>query len=85
MNSVLIDRRSMSELRKQAGPAAIAFGLWLRIAIAGAAAAIAGLFLAFDNAPSALLALALVLGGGVLAAVGWRRAVNILYAADGMT
>ena len=84
MNSVLIDRRSMSELRKQAGPAAIAFGLWLRIAIAGAAA-IAGLFLAFDNAPSALLALALVLGGGVLAAVGWRRAVNILYAADGMT
>jgi hypothetical protein len=80
-----ISRPSVSELRKQFGPAAVAFGLWLRLAIAGAATVVAGLFLVFDDPSRPLFTLALVLGGGVLAATAWRRAVRILDAVDDET
>ena len=80
-----IDRPSVAELRRQAGPAALAFGVWLRVAIAAAGTVVAGLFLAFDDTSSPLLPLALVLGGSVLAVTSWRRAVRILDAADDVT
>jgi hypothetical protein len=53
-------------------------GLWLRVVLIGACALAAGLHLLFDAAARPLVALALVLGGGALAALSWWRAQTIL-------
>lgn len=82
MDSEVVSTSSASELRRQAGRAAVAFGLWLRLAFVGAGTLIAGLLLLLDDPARPLLTLALVVGGGVLATVGWRRAARILNAAD---
>jgi hypothetical protein len=56
--------------------------LWLRVGFIGASAVAAGLVLALRSEANPLSALALVLGGGLLAAASWRHARNILERAD---
>ena len=53
-------------------------GLWLRIALIGACALAAGLHQLFEADIRPLAALALALGGGALAALGWWRAQTSL-------
>lgn len=85
MDNQSIDRPSVSQLRKEVEPAMVAFGLWLRLAIVGAGAVLMGVILSFDSPPNVLLPVALVLGGGLLAATSWRKATRILNAADDVT
>ncbi len=62
--------------------AVVAYGLWLRAGLVGAAAFAAGLVQLFTGEATALSALALSAAGGALAVVGWRRALASLDAAD---
>jgi hypothetical protein len=56
------------------GPALFACGLWLRAAFAGASGFAVGLIQLVDGGMKPLSALALAIGGGALAVVGWWRA-----------
>ena len=76
------NRPSVPALRKQAGRAAVVFGLWLRVGFVGAGTLVWGMSLLLDGAASPLSALALVGGGGALAALGWWRAVRALNSAE---
>ncbi len=66
--------------RGKDGRALVLCGLWLHIGLIGAAAFAVGLLQLLDGATMGPLAL--ILGGGVLAAAGWRRARSILELAD---
>jgi hypothetical protein len=70
------------DLRTRQGRAYVAHGVWLRVALIGAVAAVAGIaqLVSGDTAP--VPALALGAGGGLIAYVGWRRAIAVLDAAD---
>jgi hypothetical protein len=57
-------------------------GLWLRIGFIGASALAAGLLQLFDGEVKPMSALALAVGGGVLAAVSWWRARTVLAIVD---
>lgn len=72
----------MPELRGEGGRALLACGLWLRVGFIGASAAIVGLIQLFGGETTPLSALALALGGGALAVLGWRRAHLALQRAD---
>jgi len=72
-------------LRRKAGRALVESGLWLRIGFIGASGVAAGLIQLFDGEVKPLSALALAVGGGVLAAVSWWRARTVLENADGAT
>jgi hypothetical protein len=56
------------------GPALFVCGLWLRAAFVGASGFAAGLIQLVDGSMTPLSALALAMGGGALAVVGWWRA-----------
>jgi len=50
-----------------------AFGLWLRLLIAGVALLAAGVVLLLMGTAVSTLILAFVIGGGILALIAWRR------------
>jgi len=56
-----------------AARAVLAYGLWLRVGVAGAGAVVVGLLQLFNGEATLLRALVLAGGGGVLAAIGWAR------------
>lgn len=64
------------------GWALLACGLWLRVGYIGVSATIIGLSQLFGGGTTPLAPLGLVLGGGALAALGWRRAHSALQHAD---
>lgn len=70
------------DLRTRQGRAYVAYGVWLRVALIGVVAAVTGVaqFVTGDAAP--VPALALAAGSGVVAYIGWRRAIAVLDAAD---
>ncbi len=57
-------------------------GLWLRASFIGASAFVSGFIVAARGESTALAALALVLGGAVIAVYSWRRARSVLERAD---
>jgi hypothetical protein len=65
--------------------ALIAWGLWLRVGIVGALGVLAGVLQFFESEVKPLAALALVVGGAALAAIGWWRARAIVDGAGGAT
>ena len=85
MEDGIVNAYPTPELRKKAGAALVACGLWLRIGFVGASAVAAGLIQLFDGKVKPFSALALAVGGGVLAAVSWWRARTVLEIADGAT
>jgi hypothetical protein len=85
-NAVLVGRsmytRHAPRLRGPEGRAIALSGLWSRVGFVGASMLAAGLVLLGDGAASALTAVGLVLGGGVMAVFGWRRAWQVLDGID---
>jgi hypothetical protein len=67
---------------RRARRALVAWGLWLRAGVVGVAALAAGPVLAFNGDIRPTSALALVLGGGVLAALSWSRLRGALVQGD---
>jgi hypothetical protein len=65
--------------------ALVASGLWLRAGFVGASAFLGGLSLLFGDEMHPVLALALAIGGGILASYAWRRSKAILDRADAST
>lgn len=59
-----------------------ASGVWMRIGFIGASASASGLVLASQGGASVLTLVALVLGGGLVATLAWRRARAVLERAD---
>ena len=70
------------ESRNKTKRALLACGLWLRLGFIGASGLAAGLILLFDGSLEPLWALALAVGGGVLAAFSWWRARTVLELVD---
>ena len=82
MGDQIINTQSIPELSKRARRALIECGLWLRIGFIGASTLAAGLLQLFSGEVKALSALALAVGGGVLAAGSWWRGRTVLDLAD---
>ena len=59
------------------------FGLWLAVGFVGVNGIVAGVIQLFDGGAKPMLALSLLSGGAVLAAVAWRRGQAAIDAADG--
>jgi len=70
------------ELRMKARRALVACGMWLRVGLIGASGVAAGLMQLVDGEVRPLSALALAVGGGLLAAASWFRARAVLESAD---
>lgn len=62
--------------------ALVVCGLWLRAAFIGASALLAGLTLLFTGESSPAIAIALAVGGAVLAHFAWRRSRAVLDRVD---
>jgi len=82
VNDKYCNPSSYAEWRKEAGPGAFAFGMWLRVGFIGASAVAVGLIHLFSTEAQSLPALALTSGGLVLALFGWHRARRALDAMD---
>ena len=72
----------MPELKSNTERALFACSVWLHVGFVGATAAAGGLILLLDGGETWPLALALVVSGGVLAAMGWRRGRTVLERAE---
>ncbi len=73
---------STPALRPKASRALIECGLWLRVTFIGASGVAAGLAQLLDGEGKLLPALALVVGGGAVAAASWWRGWTVLDTAD---
>lgn len=73
------------ESRNDTKRALLACGLWLRLGFIGASGFVAGILLLFDGSLAPLSALALAVGGGVLAGFSGWRARSVLDLADAAT
>jgi hypothetical protein len=85
MKIQFVDSTSIATWRKQVEPGVVACGVWLRVGFIGACASAAGIAKLFDGKVNPLAALALAVGGVVLAVFSWRRARNVLDIADDTT
>ncbi len=83
MEPQTMNMRKAIEMRTKGGRAVVAFGLWLRAGIIGASGLVGGLIQLLGGEAKPLSALALAVGGGVLAAVSWRRVRAALDTAGG--
>jgi hypothetical protein len=82
MEDYRMNLQTATAAHRRARRALIVWGLWLRAALVGVAALIAGPMLAFTGDIRPLSALALVIGGGLLAALSWSRLRTHLDGAD---
>ena len=73
---------STAALRPKIGRELIECGLWLRVMFIGAGGVAAGLAQLLDGEGKPLPALALVVGGGAVAAASWWRGRTVLDRAD---
>jgi len=62
--------------------ALVGSGLWIRIGFIGASGVTAGIIQLLGGEVTPISALALAVGGGVLATLSWRRAGAVLDGAD---
>jgi hypothetical protein len=83
MSYLPMNTASISALRKQAGPGAVACGMWLRVAFIGASAFAVGLIQLVDGSVRPVSALALTAAGAALAAFSTRRARRVLDVDEG--
>jgi len=77
-----IGNSSYAAWRKEAGPGAFEFGMWLRVGFIGASAVAVGLIQLFGGEVKSLPALALTASGLALAFFSWHRARKSLDAMD---
>ena len=82
MEDGIVNAYPTPELSRKARRALVACGLWVRIGFIGASGAALGLAQLLDGTMRPLPALALLVGGGVLAAVSWWRGHVVLDTAD---
>jgi hypothetical protein len=82
MEARIVNTQPIRNLSKRARCALVESGLWLRIGFIGASGLAAGIIQLLGSEVKPIPALALTLGGGVLAALSWRRAGAILNSAD---
>ena len=82
MEARIANTQPIRDLSKSARRALVESGLWLRIGFIGASGLAAGIIQLLGGEVRPISALALVVGGGVLATLSWRRAGAILEAAE---
>ena len=82
MEDRIANAHPASELSTQARLALVVSGLWLRVGFIGACGLAAGLHMLFYGETKPLSAVALAVGGAVIAAFSWRRARAALDRAD---
>jgi hypothetical protein len=85
MEARIVNTQPIRDLSKSARRALIESGLWLRIGFIGASGVAAGIIQLLGGEVKPISALALAVGGGVLATLSWRRAGAILESADQLT
>ena len=76
MEARIVNTQPIRDLSKSARRALVECGLWLRIGFIGASGVAAGIIQLLGGEVKPLSALALAVGGGVLAALSWRRAAG---------
>jgi hypothetical protein len=82
MEARIVNSQPIRDLSSSARRALVESGLWLRIGFIGASGLAAGIIQLLGNEVKPIPALALAVGGGVLATLSWRRAGAILDSAD---
>ena len=82
MEARIANTQPIRDLSKSARRALVESGLWLRIGFIGASGVAAGIIQLLGGEGKPISALALAVGGGVLATLSWRRAGAILESAD---
>ncbi len=82
MEDRIVKLQSPSEASVKSGWALLAYGLWLRVGFIGACGPAAALGELLSARPDALSALALAVGGAVLAAIAWWRIRAMLAVLD---
>jgi hypothetical protein len=82
MEARIANTQPIRDLSKSARRALVESGLWLRIGFIGASGFAAGVIQLLGNEAKPISALALAVGGGVLAMLSWRRALANLDSAD---
>ena len=82
MEARIVNTQPIRDLSKRARHALVESGLWLRIGFIGASGVAAGIIQLLGADAKPIPALALAVGGGVLATLCWRRAGAILESAD---
>jgi hypothetical protein len=85
MEARIVNTQPIRDLNKRARSALVESGLWLRIGFIGASGVAAGIIQLLGAEAKPISALALAVGGGVLAVLGWRRARIVLESADEAT
>ena len=82
MEARIVKTQPIHELSMGAQRALVESGLWLRIGFIGASGVAAGIIQLLGGEVRPISALALAVGGGVLATLTWRRAAAVLKSAD---
>jgi hypothetical protein len=82
MEARIANTQPIRDLSERARRALVESGLWLRIGFIGASGFAAGIIQLLGVEVKPISALALAVGGGVLATLSWRRAGAILESAD---
>ncbi len=82
MEARIANTQPIRDLSKSARRALVESGLWLRIGFIGASGVAAGIIQLLGGEGKPISALALAVGGGVLATLSWRRAWANLDSAD---
>jgi len=85
MEARIANTQPIRDLSKRARRALVESGLWLRIGFIGASGVAAGIIQLLGAEAKPISALALAVGGGVLAVLSWRRAGNVIESADQAT
>jgi len=82
MEARIVHTQPIRDLSKSARRALAESGLWLRIGFIGASGVAAGIVQLLGGEVKPISALALAVGGVILATLSWRRAGAILESAD---
>ena len=82
MEGRLASTQPLRAMNRRARRSLVWSGLWIRIGFIGASGVAAGIIQLLGGEVKPISALALAVGGGVLATLSWRRAGAILDGAD---
>ncbi len=85
MEARIVNTQPIRDLNRTGRRALVESGVWLRIGFIGASGVAAGIIQLLGGEAKPISALALAIGGGVLATLSWRRAGAILECADRST
>jgi hypothetical protein len=85
MEARIVNTQPIRDLSKSARHALFESGLWMRVGFIGASGVAAGIIQLLGGEVKPISALALAVGGGVLATLSWRRAGAVLESAEQRT